>query len=266
MYGLFEIPQEAIEFLARARPFLPQVLARVTRLEQGKLLSATRDLYANHDRVGKVYVLTEGVLTFSVAEANLFNYEHGDLVGLEHACGLVQGKYSSEFAVRADEYRMSDIFSAAGSSELALPWTQYLVNRLNAERLIIAALTRGEREFQPTVRAYKAGEQIVEQGAMAQHVFTLIEGAAEAYVNGVKVGDVLQDEIFGALATLTKTPRTATVIATTNCLVLSLDGEKFLALIKNRPATVLTMVQGMARTIMALNKQVVELFAFKAGS
>ena len=61
------------------------------------------------------------------------------------------------------------------------------------------------------------------------------------------------------MAGLTGTKRTATVIATASSIVLSLQRDKFIELIKNRPNTVLKLIDDMARKIVSLNERVVEL-------
>ncbi|MDI7110958.1 cAMP-binding protein, partial [Pseudomonas aeruginosa] len=62
-------------------------------------------------------------------------------------------------------------------------------------------------------RHFAAGEALIRQGDDADHVFIIIEGHAEALVDGQKVGDVQKDEIFGAMAVFTREKRSATVVA-----------------------------------------------------
>lgn len=257
MYALFEIPREAKELLDRSREILPKVLSQVQPLARAKLLPATENIYADESRRGKLYVLSEGVLSLWVNDGNLLSYEEGDLIGLEQQLGAYQGRYASDFAVRADEYSLSSMYAAG--AETAERWSEFMLCRLSAQTLLIAALSHGEREYQPQVKSYHAGDVIIEQGSTGNEVYTLVEGRAEAFVDGVKVGEVEADEIFGALAALTGTPRSATVIAVGTCLVLSLEKEKFLDLIQQRPATALKLFEDMARTIVALNAQVVSL-------
>ncbi len=261
MYTLFEIPDKAKEMLARSRVLLPQIFSRVMPLRKSVRLSATSDLYGAEERRGRLYLLTEGAVSFWLNDENIFTYEEGDLVGLEQDFNGARGRYVCEFAVVADEFELSDIVAAAAVAEVGTWWTEFLIDRLNAETLIVAAVAHGEREFRPRVRNYSAGTVIIEQGAVANEVYTLLQGRADVFVDGVKVGEVLQDEIFGALATLTDMPRTATVKAASDSLAMSLEKEKFMDLMQKRPHTVLKMVEDMARSIVALNQQVVNKIA-----
>ncbi len=108
------------------------------------------------------------------------------------------------------------------------------------------------------MRNFAPSEVIIKQGTSGDEVYTLLNGHANVIVDGIIVGEVLADEIFGALAALTDMPRTASVVASQNCSVLSIEKDKFIELIQNRPLTVLKMVQDMARTIVDLNKKVVD--------
>ena len=74
-------------------------------------------------------------------------------------------------------------------------------------------------------------------------------------VSGKQVGEIKTDEVFGVVAALGETPRTATVIAADTCHVLAISKHEFSELIKLRPTTVSKVMQGMARTIADLNKK-----------
>src|SRR5690625_7337213 len=77
---------------------------------------------------------------------------------------------------------------------------------------------------------FSAGETIIAQGAEADRVFTLLEGKAEALRDGVKVGEVHADEIFGALAVFTRQRRMASVVAISDCTVLAVPKDEFIDL------------------------------------
>lgn len=259
MQTIGEMPQAVSGLLQRSTDALRAVMNRLVPRTKGALLRASHDLLADHTSRGVLYLLTEGNVALTVGGDTIFIFEAGDIIGLEQCFGLADAALVTEFAVRADEYHIDDLLAQCADAAGARQWTESLMCQLHARTLMVGALGGHERNFTPEIKNYPAGSTIITEGDNAEEVYTLLEGTAEVSVKGVKVGDVLQDEIFGALATLTSTPRTASVVAKIDCLVLSLRRDKFLDLIQRRPATVLGMVENMARAIVSLNERVLSL-------
>ncbi len=103
---------------------------------------------------------------------------------------------------------------------------------------------------------FAPGEKLIHQGDAAEHVFVIIEGHAEAWVDGQKVGDVHKDEIFGAMAVFINEPRTATVIATEPCTVMTIPKKQFLELMHSNPRIAHSLIESMARRIDQMNKEI----------
>ena len=108
---------------------------------------------------------------------------------------------------------------------------------------------------------FEAGEELFHQGDDADHVFVIIEGHAEAWVDGQKVGDVQKDEIFGAMAVFTREKRSATVIASEACTVMVIPKDQFLSLMQSNPRIAHSLIESMARRIDLMNKEVTQLRA-----
>src|SRR5690606_26852419 len=106
---------------------------------------------------------------------------------------------------------------------------------------------------------FAAGEELIHQGDEADHVFVIIEGHAEAFVDGQKVGDVQKDEIFGAMAVFTREKRSATVVASEPCTVMVIPKDQFLSLMQSNPRIAHSLIESMARRIDLLNKEVTQL-------
>ena len=255
---------EEFERLAGEVKNLGGALAAALPVKEGGYL-LPRDTNLLESSQGLFFVLREGMLAWEVAGKQLFFYEEGDLLGFEGGLGLPQAALKSDFAVRLDAYEAEHLRRKMRSDPgLAETFEEYLLKYLALATLAWQSLLRFEGDLSPNIRVFEAGEVIVEQNSPADRVLNLVKGHAEVYVDGVKVGEILEDEIFGALAALTDTRRTATVKATGRAEVLSLARENFVHLIESRPRTVLKMVQDMARTIVALNRRVVEL-GYKKG-
>lgn len=84
-------------------------------------------------------------------------------------------------------------------------------------------------------RSFPAGATIIEQGDDSTDVFTLIDGRAIAIQDGIKVGEIVEGDIFGAIAAFTGSKRQATVVATQDCVVRAIARKTFVALLKEKP-------------------------------
>ena len=131
-------------------------------------------------------------------------------------------------------------------------------------RRISDALARLKQpEIRPATgfQHFAASEELIHQGDDADHVFVIIEGHAEAWVDGQKVGDVQKDEIFGAMAVFTREKRSATVIASEPCTVMVIPKDQFLSLMQSNPRIAHSLIESMARRIDLMNKEVTQLRA-----
>lgn len=227
------------------------------------LISSTENLFSDPKLQGKLFIITNGSISWSRNEASLIVLEPGDIIGIEEGWGIGAGAYSTEFAVHADVYEVSEIKKAISRDQkLQLLWTQFLTSRLCLLNAVFLSLLKGEKKFIPIIKSFQKGESIIEEGSSGEEVFTLLGGHAEVLVDGVRVGEIFTDEIFGAIAALTDLPRTATVVATEDCRALAVTKDNFLDLMQSRPAIVFKMVEDMARAIVDLNKQVVGKLKF----
>jgi CRP/FNR family cyclic AMP-dependent transcriptional regulator len=114
-------------------------------------------------------------------------------------------------------------------------------------------------DFTPGFSNFAPGDTIINQGDNADLVYTLIEGHADAVCDGVKVGEIHQNEIFGALAVFTGQPRIASVIARTECTVMMVNKDDFVQLIYQQPQISVGVIEEMAAKINELNSQILSL-------
>ena len=105
------------------------------------------------------------------------------------------------------------------------------------------------------MRNYLEGSVILKQGEIAKEVFTMADGFADIMVDDRKIGSIMTDTVFGLLSAFTETPSIASVIASSDCLVLSLSKDSYIELILSRPQVVKDLIKNMAHLIVSGDKQ-----------
>lgn len=199
----------------------------------------------------QLFLLVDGVITGYFAGRPLFHWQEGDLIGLQRGAQWADCRLSAQSPLRLLPYRRSDVF-AQGQCE---PLLNYLLGQMGLLAHAVAELK--PREFRSTngFKRVPAGEVLIHQGDEADHVFVIIEGHAEAFVDGHKVGEVPKDEIFGAMAVFTREPRNATVVASEPSTLMLIPGDQFLSLTRTNPKIAHSLIESLARRIDQLNKQ-----------
>jgi small-conductance mechanosensitive channel/CRP-like cAMP-binding protein len=109
---------------------------------------------------------------------------------------------------------------------------------------LFAMLADDEREElarQLKYAPFAPGEVMTRQGADAHWLYLLVAGEAEVFVEHVDdstrtpIGVITPPAFFGEMSLLTGEPRTATVIARTDCECYRLDKATFGSILKGRP-------------------------------
>ncbi|HEX4547427.1 Crp/Fnr family transcriptional regulator [Pseudomonas sp.] len=225
---------------------------------------STDDLIAQlpHDQL---FLLTDGVITGCIGGRTLFHWQEGDLIGLQRGDAWADCRLRSDGLLRLLPYRRTDLFQHLyAEPDRAEQWLDYLLGQMALLAHAVAELK--PREFRSTngFKRVGCGEVLIQQGDVADHVFVIIDGHAEAFVDGHKVGDVPKDEIFGAMAVFTGEPRNATVITREPSTVMLIPGDQFLSMTRSNPRIAHSLIESMARRIGQLNQQITQLSAIKA--
>lgn len=240
---------------ARLRELTRELLTPLSPSGDPLSRTASNDLLANLPE-DEVWLLAEGEIFYRVGGKLVTRHSPGDLIGLERALPVDQGAYGCSGPITLEPYRRSEVLAESPSKAL-----EYSLYAAGFYRAALAQEIRAE--FQPSAgfMHFSAGETIIHQGAEADRVYTLLEGQADAMRDGVKVGDILADEIFGALAVFTRQKRMASVVAASDCTVLAVRKEEFADLVELQPQICLGLVEEMASKIHQLNGQLLALQA-----
>lgn len=221
-------------------------------------LDSTSDLLASQPST-RLYRLAAGQLRMLDDGKLIAFIEPGDLVGLSRSLQLPEGTLQSDAPIELIPYQLETLMHHLGRSEaLQKKWTYYLVCVASYFRNCLAGQVPAQ--FTPAMGFldFEAGETIIQQGDDADCVYTLLEGSAVALHDGIKVGEIHAQEIFGAMAVFTRQKRSATVKATSNCCVMAVQKKDFLNLVVQQPQVCLNLIEEMAEKINQLNRQILD--------
>lgn len=222
-------------------------------------LEATDDLLAQLPG-DQLFLLTEGIVHGCIAGRALLYWQEGDLIGLQRGEQWNDCRLYTEGVLRLLPYRRVEVLQHLyAEPERAEQLLSYLLGQMALLAHAVAELK--PREFRSTngFKRVEAGAVLIQQGDAADHVFVIIDGHAEAFVDGHKVGDVRKDEIFGAMALFTGEPRNATVVTREPSTVMLIPGDQFLSMTRSNPKIAHNLIVGMARRIGQLNRQITQL-------
>ena len=265
------IPQAEVDasFAALSKQYrklAQDVIERTKASGQVLTLANTRDAIAGGLNPNRIYRVDSGTLTVTYDNKLLFTLEEGELVlpdaGLQASSASAVLNYETSDSVQLTGFDTLQFMQAVfGDREAGRAWTKLLLTQQALMMRCIASLSDREMHATPGFQYFNPGETIITQGDRADYVFSLFEGEAEVLVDNVAVGSINEGEIIGALAVLTEQPRSATVRARTRCAVVKVPREQFASLIRSNPTMIQSLLSDMARHIMRLNRQVVDLSA-----
>lgn len=106
------------------------------------------------------------------------------------------------------------------------------------------------------VQKVAAGQPIVQAGEPATRMFILRKGTVSVQADGLEIDHIAEGEIFGEMAMIDHSPRSATIIAKTDCEIVSVDERLFLLLIRQTPYFALDVMRTLVHRLRAMNERV----------
>jgi CRP/FNR family cyclic AMP-dependent transcriptional regulator len=132
--------------------------------------------------------------------------------------------------------------------------------RLRIEAVIDSKLAAGNRALAEaivkiaTLRSFKKGEVLIEQGSDDNHVFVLISGACDVVVNGKVVNRRTAGDHVGEMAAIQPSQRrSATISATEPVVALELSEPQFAELAAAYPDIYRVIAKELARRLLQRN-------------
>jgi len=115
-------------------------------------------------------------------------------------------------------------FESAGKEEAAPPGTVFFAENEKASRILLKR----------------------------DKMYLLVEGQVGLAAKGKPIGAVKVGEIFGEMAAITESPRSATAVARTQCRVISLDDKAFNSALQKKPEFALMMMSIMITRLRSM--------------
>jgi CRP-like cAMP-binding protein len=252
-------PSDTIAPLLERIPDLTQALLEDFDLgTERTTLEGVENLYELFDP-DRVFLIEDGALQLCHNGHTLVSFDEGDLVGITHSFHMPTPIF------RADEYvelividRNALLRHIYSDQRRMHYWSQYLISLNSALLNHMAEQHKSHARPAAGFQNVQPGEVIIQQGDVADHVYTIISGHADVFVDNVKVGDIGEEEVFGAMAAFTGEARSATVVATTPCTIMAVPRKDFVLLIEAQPQAALNLIEGFARRISTMNQQLIE--------
>jgi CRP-like cAMP-binding protein len=106
------------------------------------------------------------------------------------------------------------------------------------------------------VRSFKAGEVIFRQGDAADELYIVKSGKVEIRLGNRLLDTLPELSIFGEMALIDHSPRSATAVAATDATVVPVGEKQFLFLVSRTPHFALNVMQVLAQRLRSANSVV----------
>ncbi len=108
----------------------------------------------------------------------------------------------------------------------------------------------------PTIIQVPAGQPLFSAGEEGHLMFVLSKGTADVMVNGQVVESLQHGSIVGEMGIVSPGPRSATVVATSDCEFVAVDEKRFQFLVQQTPFFATQVMRVMAERLRAVNQLV----------
>jgi CRP-like cAMP-binding protein len=105
-------------------------------------------------------------------------------------------------------------------------------------------------------RSFKQGETIFKKGDPATELYVIQSGHVEIQYGNRLLDTLEEHNIFGEMALIDNSPRSATAIASTDVILIPISEKQFLFLVSETPFFALMVMRVLARRLRAANSAI----------
>lgn len=106
----------------------------------------------------------------------------------------------------------------------------------------------------PTIVRVPAGETLFNEGDDGGLMYVLASGSADVVVNNRVVEQLQHGSIVGEMGLVSPGPRSASVLATSDCEFVAIDEKRFQFLVQNTPFFAMQVMRVMAERLRAVDR------------
>jgi CRP/FNR family transcriptional regulator, cyclic AMP receptor protein len=106
------------------------------------------------------------------------------------------------------------------------------------------------------VRSFKAGDIIFNQGDPAEELYVIKTGKVEIRLGNRLLDTLPEFSIFGEMALIDRSPRSATAVAATDATLVPVGEKQFLLLVSRTPYFALNVMRVLVARLRSANKVV----------
>lgn len=102
---------------------------------------------------------------------------------------------------------------------------------------------------------FSAGANIFREGEHGDRMYVVKDGDVELSVHGKVISTVSKGGIIGEMVLIDKKPRSATARAKTDCQLVPIDEERFLALVHQNPSFALEVMRVLVDRLRLMDER-----------
>ncbi len=207
---------------------------------------------------GQLARVTRGSIEMRLGERIALLLQPGDYFLIPGRCPDWPLDYIAEGAGELQMIDPQALEAGLADPAVATRFTELLMLQTMILSLAYARANRYGIRPKAGFQRQSAGATLIQIGTPATEIYTLLRGQARVELDGIVVGHIEEGEIFGVLAALTDSPRSANVIAETDVTLMAVPADQFLRLVQAQPETFMRLLRTLSRQIAALNERLVE--------
>lgn len=110
----------------------------------------------------------------------------------------------------------------------------------------------------PNPVSYAAGQVIFSIGDGGENMYAVQEGEVDITYNDMVIETVTNGGIFGEMAIVDDSPRSANAVARTDCKIVPVNQKQFMFMVQNSPFFAITVMRIMSKRLRKLDRLISE--------